>query len=109
MRLFVDDMRDPPDGTWTVARTYLEAVTILEGGSVEKLSLDHDLGVYEEANGCDIAQWMVDNTVEWPHTIIIHTANPLGREDIEAVLRQHAPKTTHIVHDYRYEDVDPEG
>jgi len=102
-------MRDPPDSSWVVARTFTEAVTILGGGGVEKLSLDHDLSVYEDENGCDIAEWMADNIVEWPSTIIIHTANPLGRDDIEAVLRQHAPRTTHIVHDYRYEDVNPDN
>ena len=49
-KLWHDDIRPPPDDSWTWARTNLEAVRVLvswaQGGSVcEEISLDHDMGL----------------------------------------------------------------
>lgn len=43
INLYVDDLRDCPEG-FVVARTYKEAIHILESNSVGILTLDHDLG-----------------------------------------------------------------
>lgn len=58
-KLFLDDLRNPPDGTWTVCRTVDDAVgevinleeigkmNGLEGRDLyfDEMSLDHDLGI----------------------------------------------------------------
>lgn len=44
MKLFIDDLRQPPDG-WQVARTNTEAIRILATVNVEEVSLDHDIMV----------------------------------------------------------------
>lgn len=43
MWLYVDDLRDIPNG-FIGARTFEEVVKYLETGCVELISLDHDLG-----------------------------------------------------------------
>ncbi len=62
MKLFVDDVRDAPDESWTVARTAEEAIWMLARGGVEVLSLDHDLGEDGfgrlRADACSVAAWL---------------------------------------------------
>ena len=48
MNLYLDDVRNPPDDSWTLVRTAEEARTIIASGVVECASLDHDLGECEE-------------------------------------------------------------
>lgn len=95
MKLFVDDVREPNDPfgvpafrwmergpeydallkSWTVARTFAQAVEYLEAGLVKEISLDHDLG--EEKTGYDLCKWMTANR-KWPGIVSFHTANPIG-------------------------------
>lgn len=42
MKLFIDDMRTPPEG-WTLARTINEAVKAIVQFELEEISLDHDI------------------------------------------------------------------
>ncbi|RXZ02402.1 cyclic-phosphate processing receiver domain-containing protein [Fictibacillus sp. S7] len=49
MNLYVDNLRDCPDG-YSIARTYEEALAYLRNNKVGILSLDHDLGEYENGN-----------------------------------------------------------
>lgn len=54
MKLWHDDIRRPPDDTWTWARTNREAIWLMldsinEGRPFQIISLDHDLG-YENAS-----------------------------------------------------------
>ena len=103
LKLWVDDLRDPPDGTWVVARDYHPAIEILETDRVKKVSLDHDLGPDE--TGYDICLWM-SRTGIWPNTIALHTANPLGREAMYDHLVNHAPRGTHVYHDWDTQEQD---
>jgi len=105
MRLWLDDVRPPPDG-WKWARTNAEAKTWLQRGGatpVEECSLDHDLGLrtldtpadddpdywdkvmdlVEEAKsepeetGYDLVEWMIENNCV-PPVVTIHSWNPDG-------------------------------
>ena len=87
MKLFVDDVRNPPDDTWVVCRTFDEAISHLNNG-VTEISLDHDLG--EDKTGYDIAKYIerlaYENKlgrIKWA----IHSANPVGRQNIERALK----------------------
>lgn len=86
IKLYVDDIRSAPRG-WTIARNYNSAIELLENGDVTYLSLDHDLG--EEKTGYDIASW-IERKVYMegfiPPVIQIHSANPVGRKNIEAAI-----------------------
>lgn len=43
MKLWVDDIRNAPDDTWTVARTITEAIRFLSMFNPDEISLDHDI------------------------------------------------------------------
>lgn len=43
LKIFVDDLRDPPNTTWHLARTITEAIRILATQDVTEVSLDYDI------------------------------------------------------------------
>lgn len=106
MKLFVDDLRDAPDDSWEVARSYSEAMEFMNG-TVDVLSLDHDLGCYDKT-GYDICKWMVEylGFPDWPNLIVIHTANPVGRDNMVQLLNRYAPDTTQIQVNYNNEGIE---
>jgi len=88
MKLFVDDVRDAPDFSWKVVRTYKEAIDVLKSEKVQILSLDHDLG--EDLTGYDIINWLEKKVyheeIEPPKKILVHSANPVGAENIKRAI-----------------------
>jgi|SRR5579885_668745 len=45
IKLFLDDLRMPPDDTWTLVRSVQGAKLVMLSYDVEEMSLDHDLGM----------------------------------------------------------------
>lgn len=88
MKLWVDDLRTPPDETWTWARSSDEAVLHLLMRPVEELSLDHDLGGDDTTR--PVVLWMCEQGV-WPAIIHVHTANVVGREWLEGMIARYKP------------------
>lgn len=43
MKLFVDDIRNAPDESWTVARTVNSAISAIDTFDFDEISLDHDI------------------------------------------------------------------
>ncbi|MEC4565409.1 cyclic-phosphate processing receiver domain-containing protein [Paenibacillus sp. CMAA1739] len=86
--LYVDDLRDCPEG-FVVARTYYEAIRILEHRNVGILTLDHDLGedVFgnEMPNGYDLVKYFCEHGLK-ADKIYIHTDNPVGRQNMYETL-----------------------
>jgi hypothetical protein len=84
INLYVDDLRDCPDG-FVIARTYEEAIYYLENYEVEILSLDHDLGEDEKGNlllsGYDLVKYFCENGL-YAGRIYMHTSNPVGRDNM---------------------------
>lgn len=87
IKIFLDDLRDPPDDSWTVCRTAEEAILKLSEENVEEISLDHDLGA--ELTGYDVAKYIeqqvVMNRMPCPRWSV-HSANPVGRQNIAAAM-----------------------
>lgn len=89
-KLFLDDLRDPPDQSWIVCRTYEDAVLAVKRfGFPSEVSFDHDLGY--ERTGMDLARYLVEldldqNTMPDHFSFNVHSANPVGAENIEALL-----------------------
>ncbi len=82
MKIFLDDIRDAPDG-WVRVLWPDEAIELLMSGTVTHLSLDHDLGDDKRGTGYDVLTW-IEETVTVNHgfvlpEITIHTANPPAR------------------------------
>lgn len=108
--LFVDDIRAVPPELefmdWDIARTYSEAIDLLENNYYEVVSLDHDLACFEEVEnydfvhedgerpckeltGYDILCWIEQKLVDGFNVvgdIKIHTANPPAFRKMEIAI-----------------------
>lgn len=96
--MWLDDLRDPkefgaPEALWV--KDPWSAMELLRSGQVGKISFDHDLGAFDasgkEVSGAEVASCVeelafegkLDALPEWA----VHSANPKGRERIEAAMR----------------------
>lgn len=86
-KLFLDDLRAPPDGTWVVARSVAAAQAyIREYGLPHTVSLDHDLGDQHDAPA--LLHWLIhehlDGAIDCKNivSVDVHSANPVGRENL---------------------------
>lgn len=85
MKIWLDDLRPPPDGFIHV-KNFAELENLLTSNpdSIEVMSFDHDLGDGEK-DGYEIAKWIAANHLErWPLEVRVHSANPPGAENIRA-------------------------
>ena len=87
MFIFLDDIRIPPPGA-ILCRTAEEAMKLLETGEVDYISFDHDLGL--GLSGYDVAKYIeqlvFEGSIQCPRWTI-HSANPVGRNNIEAAMK----------------------
>ena len=100
MRVYLDDVREAPEG-WTRTFTPEQTIDLLQTGTVEELSLDHDLGLdtaESERTGYTVLVWLEAEVAHdrWRHALpefTIHSANPVGRSRmqraIESIQRLH--------------------
>lgn len=107
MKLFVDDIRNPPDDSWTVARTAGSAIRALAMFNFKEISLDHDIshqvvvGSLSRPFPCEETFQSVAHYIaaryeletakgtlvpEWRPKITLHTANATGAEEMAAIL-----------------------
>ena len=93
MALFIDDLRDPPEGEYydSVARSSDAAIAIMEqNGCPSYISFDHDLG--GEDTAMRVVNWMIKKDMDEPGWIPdpfnwdVHSANPIGKENINSKL-----------------------
>ena len=80
MKIWVDDIRTPPDDTWCWARSSIAALHCLDELMIrheipEEMSLDHDLGGDDTAR--PVVLWCCENDF-WPVEIRVHSMNPVG-------------------------------
>lgn len=84
-KLFLDDVRDPPDNSWVTVRSFDDFIGwIVLHGVPDLISFDHDLGE-NQPTGMDCAKWLVENELPikgWK----VHSANPPGHANIESLL-----------------------
>jgi len=84
INLYVDDLRDCPEG-FVIARTVDDAKYYLENFEVDILSLDHDLGIDEQGNlaptGYDLVKYICEKGLR-AERIYLHTDNSVGRENM---------------------------
>jgi len=99
LKIFLDDMRDAPDETWTLLRDPYDFRKLLSSPSwdyVEIVSFDHDLGCFDEemkeATGYSCLCWIEDKVNDkfgmfHVSQLVIHSANPVGRQRMESAIR----------------------
>lgn len=88
MKIFLDDERKPPEG-WHQVGTPQEAIKWLKTGSVEEISLDHDLGDGPD-DGYQVILWIEESVALRqfiPPKIQVHSANPSARQKMESGIR----------------------
>lgn len=86
-KIYLDDLREPPDQTWMWVTTVKAAIGFLNQGNVKTISLDHDLGMTKDT-GYDVLKWIeekvfTDDKYE-PPIIMIHTQNPVAEKTMSA-------------------------
>ena len=100
MKIWVDDMRQPPEGyvwcmTTNEAKFVIMKVMSLQYIShtanlpqIELLDLDHDAGDMARWGGdyIEILNWLEKEG--WNIPIRLHTMNPVGRENMRAIIQK---------------------
>lgn len=107
--LFLDDLRNPPHKDFYVARTVEDAIVACEQFNMRSdgkfiISLDHDLGGEDGSylkTGYDFCKWLIEECYYDPHffppsEIYLHTANPVGRDNMYQLLKHNMPSMTKI-------------
>jgi hypothetical protein len=88
MRLWLDDVREMPEGFDLWVKTASEAAELIEAGKVSYISFDHDLGSsmntgYAVALLIEILAYQGKiEPIEWD----IHSSNPVGRKAIKLAM-----------------------
>ena len=95
MRIWLDDIRPVPMG-YEGVKSVNEAISVIEaaesrGEVIELLDLDHDLGDFAPFGGdaIKLLDYLVENEKFYP--IAIHTANPVGRANMERMMKRFWP------------------
>ena len=93
MKIWVDDIRPVPEG-YIGTKSVNETIVLIEnmesnGIEIELLNLDHDLGDYacDGGDAIKILDYLAERGTYYP--IKIHTANPVGRANMERVIRRY--------------------
>lgn len=95
MKVFLDDIRQPYDHTWTVVRNVDDFKKLIRSHKVLAISFDHDLGLEngtELPTGKDAANWLISHAMDYPvdiaglSHIIIHSSNPPGAANIQGLI-----------------------
>lgn len=95
MKIWLDDIRKAPNGyhhTYSVNETkkyiiYCEHKNI----KIELLDLDHDLGDYafDGGDAIKLVLWLAETERYYP--ITIHSMNPVGRDNMQAIISRYWP------------------
>lgn len=94
LKLWIDDIRTPPDETWEWVTTSDAAIAILkffkEEGMAwiarEAISFDHDLGGDDTSR--PVVIWMVENDFKF-ESYAVHSANPVGRDWLVGMIQRY--------------------
>lgn len=100
MKLYLDDLRPLPNDSYILVKSYAEAINyVKQNGIPNFISFDHDLGVDDKNNllpsGYDFTKWLVEmdinNIYTFPSdfTFYVHSANPVGKQNIESYLNNY--------------------
>lgn len=93
LNIFLDDLRPCPTG-FELARTAEQAIDFLKNDTIGILSLDYDLGT-GPVTGYNVVHFMVEKHI-FPQKVIIHSANPIGRNRMLQYLMKHKPSSVKV-------------
>ena len=92
MKIWLDDVRPAPQG-FVLAKSVNQAKALITKAeqlheNIELIDCDHDLGDYfnDGGDGIKLLDWLCERQTFYP--IALHTANPVGKENMERVIRR---------------------
>lgn len=97
MKIFLDDVRDPPDDSWILCRSPWSFMEVLIRGwnQITHISFDHDLGsehpYYGEITGYNclcMIEHMQDAGSKVAFEMSVHSANPVGIARMNSLIRR---------------------
>lgn len=94
MKLWIDDVRPAPEGymwirTTEEARMYIRVCERTPDlTQIELIDIDHDAGDFAHLGGdyIKLLDWLEETGRNYP--IRIHSMNPVGRENMRAIIRR---------------------
>ena len=97
MKIWVDDLRTPPDKSWVWFKTSADVIEELADlmwytthGRIDRrpavISLDHDLGGDDTSR--PIVLWMCENDF-WPEEVRVHSKNPVGVSWLQGMIERY--------------------
>lgn len=94
LKLWIDDIRNPPDETWEWVTTSDAAIAVLKLFASEGLnwvereaiSFDHDLGGDDTSR--PVVLWMIENNFKFK-TYAVHSANPVGVDWLRGMIQRY--------------------
>ncbi len=94
IKVWLDDVRPAPEGYHHV-KTYREAMDFIDNNEVNWISLDHDLGDYDdmgrEWTGYDVLMRLVEMKLcgAFNGLVFVHSANIVAVQRMEDVIKQY--------------------
>lgn len=90
MKIWLDDIRPAPDG-YVWCRSVNEVIGVISNTNdkIELIGCDHDLGEYarDGGDGIKLLDWLAEHGLFYK--IYLHTMNPVGRENMERLIRRY--------------------
>lgn len=86
MKLYVDDIRQTPEGFNRVFSVN-QAIAFMTANQVTEISLDHDMGDFANDGGdvIKLVYWMCQHQI-FPQVVRFHTSNPVGLNNMRSML-----------------------
>ena len=90
MKVWLDDLRPAPEGyIWCKSVNEAKRIIVSAEKSISVIDCDHDLGdfAYDGGDGIKLLDWLAERETFYP--VEIHTANPVGRANMERILARY--------------------
>ena len=97
MKLWIDDVCPAPEG-WEHIHSVNEAIgaIVLEYENIDVISLDHDAGDYGPPDYIKILDWAEEiYGSSFKPTIKLHSANPVGIQNMRRIIERNGWKEIH--------------
>ena len=82
----MDDVRRPPSDEWIWAKSFDQAIEVLQTGDVAEASLDNDLHPFVH-DGLEVVEWMIEKRV-FPRRVRVHTDNRIASTEMCGLLER---------------------
>lgn len=89
MKLWIDDVREAPDGyKWIHSVDEAKYIISLYGNKIDLIDIDHDAGAFSQFGGdyIKLLDWLEETNQSYP--IKIHSMNPVGVQNMRQIIQK---------------------